>query len=153
MRSKFKSLFGIFYRSIKIFSFSFWSIKIIFACHYLEISCKGLFNIFCNVSLRWLRIDRLSSFPIILYLWIKEMVISYPIRWCLVNVLELIGILMLSSTFIEILLVLLMITVIILTVCYIGSIIPLRHISPPGLIGTNVESIHVFICNFFIFFR
>jgi len=140
--SPLKSLFRIFNWSVEVFSFRLWSINIVFACHYLEIECEIAFNVFSYVPLRWLRIYGLSSFPVIFNLWIEEMMISNTIGWCLIDVLELISVLMLSATFIEILLVLSMITVIVLTVGNIRSIIPSRYVSPSGHLCSLVEPVH-----------
>lgn len=119
-----KSLLLILNWSIEIFSFSFWSINIIFACHHLEVWGETTFNTFSYMSLWWFRINWLSSFPIKLNFGIEKMMISNTIRWSFINILKLIGILMLSTTLIEILFVLSMIAVIVFTICYICSIIP-----------------------------
>jgi hypothetical protein len=59
-----ETLVHIFNWSIKIFSFSLWSIIIVFAIHYLEIILELCFHNFCHESLWRLRINWLSSLPV-----------------------------------------------------------------------------------------
>ena len=60
-----ESLSHVFDWSVKILSFCFWSIYVIFTSHHLEIMLEFALNHFSLMSLRWIRIHWLSSFPII----------------------------------------------------------------------------------------
>ena len=64
-RCELESLCRIFYRSIKIFSFCFWSIIVVFTCHHLEIMLILVFYHFNLMSLWWFWVYWLSSLPII----------------------------------------------------------------------------------------
>jgi hypothetical protein len=64
MWGELESLSNVWNRSVKVFSFCFWSIIIVFTSHDLEIVLEITFYHFCLVSLWWLWINWLSSFPI-----------------------------------------------------------------------------------------
>ena len=95
------SLFKKLNRFIKIFSFSFWIIQIVFTVHNMKIFFKLLFILFNILSFRWIRIYRLSSFPKIFSFLFKKTMIPYTIWWCFVNVFKLISVLSLTVLFIK----------------------------------------------------
>lgn len=80
--------------------------------------------VFALVSVWRLRVDRLSSFPIKLGLLIEEAVVSHTIRWRLVNVLQLVLVLIISTLLVEKLFVLRVISTVIFAVCNVCSVVP-----------------------------
>lgn len=69
MRCPLESLSHIFNWSVKVFSFSNWSMQVIFTRHNLEIMLEFSFNHFSLMSLWWFWVHWLSSFPVISTLW------------------------------------------------------------------------------------
>lgn len=76
----------------------------------------------------WLGVNRRPMLPIVFWLRIKEREFFLTIRRRLINILKLVSILMISTTFIEKLLELGVIKMVIFTVCYMCSIIPRRTV-------------------------
>jgi len=131
------SLRDVINRSIKIFSLRLWSSRIVLAIHDLKIMHELSLNNLSHKSLRWLGVNWLPSFPIKFGLFIEKAMISYAIRWRLVNVFNLICILMRSATLIEKFLILSMVMSIIFAVCYISPIIPSRYFPRPWQINSK----------------
>ena len=97
---------------------------IVFAVHYVKIFNEPWFDIILKILLQTLWIDWWSLFPIILGCLLKVGMSSHSIRWCLINVLELISILLLSTMLVEVFLILSMISRVVFTMSDMGSIVP-----------------------------
>ena len=108
---------------IKILPGSTCSIIIIFAVHNLKIILELSFNHFCVISFWRLRINWLSSVPIIFYTLIIKAIISNAIGRNFINILQLILILSLTWRFIKILFVHSMPSVVILAISNWCSIV------------------------------
>ena len=136
---------------IKIFSLSFWSIDIVFTCHYLEIMSKCLFRFFKQLSFDRVRIHWFPSFPIVLYSFLKKIMFTNTAAWCFVYISKLILILRLTRFFIKKFFILCMIISIVFWFCNMRSIVPRRYSSTSWLVHTILKSIHfiLFINNLF----
>jgi hypothetical protein len=137
-----KTLMNICNRFIKIFSLSSRSIDIIFASHHLEILSKCLFRFLKQLSFDRIWINWFSSFPIILYSFLKKIMFTYSVTWSLVNISKLILILWLTCFFIEKFLILCMIISIIFWICNMRSIVPRRYFSTSWQVYAILKSIH-----------
>ena len=134
----------ICYRLIKIFTFCFRSIYIIFARHYLEIVSESLLRFFKYLSFQWIWVYGLSSFPIVLDPSFKKIVFSYTVAWSFVNVSELVLVLWCSWSFIKEFFILSMVKPIIFRIGYMGSIIPWGHSPASRLVYSFLKSIHFY---------
>ena len=141
----------VWYRLIKIFTFCFRSIYVIFARHYLEILSECLFRLFKNLSFNWIWVHRLSSLPIVLNPSFKKIVFTYTITWSFVDISELVLILRCTWSFIKEFFILSMVKSIIFRISYVGSIIPCRHSSTSRLVNSFLESIHFILFQIKIF--
>jgi hypothetical protein len=86
---------------IEIFTFSSWIMLVIFTKHYLEIRLELVFFSFYLEFLRSFRIDRFTSFPIILYFFFKSLIIFNAISRSFENIFQLITVLNRATTFIK----------------------------------------------------
>ena len=98
-----KPLFSILNWPIEIFSFSLWSVIIVFTCHHLKVRSEILLDNFSYHPLWRFWIHRWSSFPIIFWHMVKEMIVLNATRWCFVYILKLISILALPWMLVKIL--------------------------------------------------
>ena len=146
-RIEFKPSWSIFIRLTKIFTNWSHTIIIIFAVHNLKIMLERVFNAFSIVSFYRIRIDWLSSVPIIFDILIIKCIILKAIWWCFINVFELISILSLTNSLIKILFILCMITFIIFAINYMCSIIKLWCFSISWQVST-IKSKYVMLENF-----
>lgn len=128
LRREHEALLYVIDGAVEVLSFWGVSVMIVFAIHNIEIIYKTVSHM-CNLMLtRWISINRRPVFPIILWLLIKEWEFLLTIRRRLKNILKLVCVLMIVTTFIEKLLELGVIKMVIFTVCYMCSIIPRRTI-------------------------
>ena len=141
----------ICYGLIKILTFSSWSIYVIFACHHLKIMPECLFRFFENLSINWIWIYRLSSFPIILNPSFEKIMFSYSIAWSFIDVSEVVLILRCTCSFIKKFFVLSMIESVIFRISHMSSIVPWRHSSTSRLLNAFLKSIHFILFQIKIF--
>ena len=119
-----KALVNVVNRSVKIFSFQRVSINIVLAVHNVEVLHKATFHIILKVFFYWFWVHWGSLFPVVLRLSLKIVVSSLAVTWNFVDILKLISILLISTSFVEIFLILSVVSVIIFTVSHIGTIVP-----------------------------
>ena len=149
-RREHETLVHIVDGSVEVFTFSFRSINIVFATHNLEVTAKLAFNIFSLIFVSRIRVNWLASLPIIFGFFIEEAVITDTIRRRFINILDVICVLMGSTSLVEIFLVLSVIAMVVLTISNISSVVPCWNSAGSWLVNAFLESVHIFY-NFFIF--
>ena len=129
--------------SVKVLSFCLGSINVIFAIHNLKVTLESVLYFFSIIFISRIRVDRLATLPIIFGLFIEETVITGTIRWCFVNILDVICVLMRSASLVEELLVLSMVVLIVLAIGNIRSVVPSRNPAISWLVDTLLKSMHI----------
>ena len=114
--------------AVEVLSFGRVSMMIVFAIHNIKVLNMAVSHVCHLMFIGWLGVNRRPMLPIVFWLRIKEREFFLTIRRRLINILKLVSILMISTTFIEKLLELGVIKMVIFTVCYMCSIIPRRTV-------------------------
>ena len=135
--AKNKPLMLILYGSIKIFSFGFWSINVIFAIHYLKVVRKLVLNVFSRISLWRVWIYRLSTFPIVLNIPIEKLMLSNSIRGSFKDVSKMILWLFSSTSLVEKLLIMGVVAMVIFGIGNVGSVVPSWNMLASRIVNTT----------------
>ena len=146
--------------SIKIFTFCYWSIDIIFTSHYLKVFTELSLNIFGLIFIWRIRVNRLATLPIIpkvenkfiskfhqivnlLGFFLEETVITDTIRRRFVYVLNVVGVLMRSASLVKEFLILSVVGRIILAISHVSSVIPCWCPATSWIVNTIIRKVMI----------
>jgi len=113
---------------VEILPLVFRSVVVVLAIHHVEVLDEPILDEVLQVLLLGSRGNRRPLFPVKLRLLVKEGEIPLTVRRCLVDVLELIGVLLPSTVLVKELLVLSVVRGVIFGKCDMGSVVPRRHV-------------------------
>ena len=151
-----ESLVHIWKGPVKVLSFIYRTVIIVLTIHYLKIRLEALLNLLNYVAFWSIRINWLSSFPIIpknfcklinrkivgsnlLVPLLEKTMISDSVAGYLVNVLQLICILMSTASLIEKFLVVSVVRSIVFWICHVSTVIPRCNCAWPRKFNTFIK--------------
>ena len=146
------SLMHIGYRSIKVLSFSLWSVIVILWCHDLEVRDKIAFNELVEGPFFIKGINWMSSIPIIFISFIILSMVSSTVSRCFINISQRIFVLSRPTPFVEKFFIASVEFLVIFRWGHMSSIIPSWSASRSGLINSKNYGIVLTLVKIYAFY-